>query len=56
MGESARDLEHFLVFARKADALPLPEGRRTPSQIHSHVQDFAIDHAHQFPLRMFDLV
>src|ERR1700720_1672543 len=36
--------------------MPLAEARRTPPQVDRHIEDLATNHAHQFSLRMANLV
>src|SRR5262245_8356223 len=51
VSESRRDEDLPEVFGRQPDADPLPEMRRTASNINCNVVDLAFDHPNQFALR-----
>ncbi len=46
------NVELLLVLGRKRDAFPLAERQASLAQVHRHVKDFALDHAHELSLRV----
>ena len=55
VGKAFGNVELLLVLGRERDALPLAERRASLAQVHRHVKDFAIDHAHELSLRVLFL-
>ena len=54
--KASRNPHHSLVFAGKPRGFPLAECWRTSAQIHGYIENLSIRNAHQFPLRMLNLV
>ena len=54
--EAGRDPEQFAVLGRQVRPAPAAEGERMAADVHHHVVHRARDHAHEFALRLADLV
>src|SRR5579884_245829 len=56
MPEPLRYPEHASIFTRKLHTHMLAKCRRTSPQVHGHVPDHSMGHAHELSLRVLDLI
>jgi len=56
MGKPWRDPELAVVCGTEPGSHPAAECRRTAADVHGDVEHFTLGYAHQFPLRVVDLV
>ncbi len=56
MGESRRYPQQMMVGLAEHHANPLAEARRAAAYVHRDIEHLAAANAHEFPLRLLDLV